>query len=77
MQIQENNQTKILALGGIEEIGKKMYVFEHGDELFIVDCGNKFCDETKLPCVSSIFWSFDYLLLTKKKIKGLIITHAH
>ena len=77
MQMQETNPTKILALGGIEEIGKNMYVFEHGDELFIVDCGNKFCDENKLPGVSSIICSFDYLLLNKKKIKGLIITHAH
>lgn len=77
MQMQNTTPTKILALGGIEEIGKNMYVFEHSDELFIIDCGNKFCDENKLPGVSSIICSFDYLLLNKKKIKGLIITHAH
>ena len=77
MQTQNIIPTKILALGGIEEIGKNMYVFEYNDELFIVDCGNKFCDENKLPGVSSIICSFDYLLLNKKKIKGLIVTHAH
>ena len=54
MQMQNTTPTKILALGGIEEIGKNMYVFEHSDELFIIDCGNKFCDENKLPGVSSI-----------------------
>ena len=77
MQIQNNIPTKILALGGIEEIGKNMYIVEYDNELFIIDCGNKFCDENKLPGVSSIICSFDYLLANKKKIKGLIITHAH
>lgn len=77
MQTQNTIPTKIVALGGIEEIGKNMYVVEYSDELFIIDCGNKFCDENKLPGVSSIICSFDYLLANKGKIKGLIITHAH
>ena len=77
MQTQNTIPTKIVALGGIEEIGKNMYVVEYSDELFIIDCGNKFCDENKLPGVSSIICSFDYLLTNKGKIKGLIITHAH
>ena len=77
MQNQNIIPTKIFALGGIEEIGKNMYIIEHNNELFIIDCGNKFCDENKLPGVSSIICSFDYLLANRKKIKGLIITHAH
>ena len=61
--MQNTTPTKILAVGGIEEIGKNMYVVEYNDELFIIDCGNKFCDENKLPGVSSIICSFDYSLV--------------
>lgn len=36
----------IFALGGINEIGKNMYVIEYGDDLVIVDCGGKFADRS-------------------------------
>lgn len=69
--------TTIFALGGIEEIGKNMYIVEYDDELFIIDCGNKFSDENELPGVESVICPFDYLVENKEKIKGLIITHGH
>ena len=68
--------TKFIPLGGVEEIGKNMYVFEQGDELFIVDCGIKFCDQ-ELPGVDGIICNFSYIVENAKKIKGLIITHGH
>ncbi len=68
--------TKFIPLGGVEEIGKNMYVFEQGDELFIVDCGIKFCDQ-ELPGVDGIICNFNYIVENAKKIKGLIITHGH
>ncbi len=74
----ENNKPTIFfALGGIEEIGKNMYIIEHDDEIIIIDCGNKFSDESVLPGVSSIVCPFNYLIKNKQKIKALIITHAH
>jgi len=69
--------TQIFALGGIEEIGKNMYVIQHDDEIYIVDCGVKFADENVLLGVNSIICPFDYLIENQNKIKGLIITHAH
>jgi ribonuclease J len=69
--------TYIFALGGVEEIGKNMYVIEHDDEIFIIDCGIKFADENVLFGVNAIICPFDYLLANKNKVKGLIITHAH
>ena len=71
-----NHPTKIYALGGIEEIGKNMYVFEQNDELFIVDCGIKFASEELLG-IDAIVCPFDVLVENKQKIKGLIITHGH
>jgi ribonuclease J len=68
--------TRIFALGGIEKIGKNCYVIEHDNELFIIDCGVKFCDDT-IPGVSGTIPPFEYLKANKDKIKGLIVTHAH
>jgi len=75
----ENNNipTKVIALGGIREVGKNCYVFEHDDEIFIVDCGIKFADKDISMGVSGIIVPFDYLKANQNKIKGLIITHAH
>ncbi|MDR2823427.1 MAG: ribonuclease J [Mycoplasmataceae bacterium] len=69
--------TNIFALGGIEEIGKNMYIIEHDDEIYIVDCGIKFADENILLGVNSIICPFDYLVENKDKVKALIVTHAH
>lgn len=75
----ENKKTPtyIFALGGVEEIGKNMYVVEHEDEIFIIDCGIKFADGNSLLGVDSIICPFDYLVKNKNKVKGLIVTHAH
>jgi ribonuclease J len=74
-----NNQitTNIFALGGIEEIGKNMYIIEHDDEIYIVDCGIKFADENILFGVNAIICPFEYLVTNASKVKGLIVTHAH
>lgn len=76
----EQNNTKptvVFALGGVEEIGKNMYIIQHEDEIFIIDCGIKFADSNDLLGVDSIICPFDYLVKNKDKIKGLIVTHAH
>jgi ribonuclease J len=69
--------TKIIPLGGIEEIGKNMTIIEHDDEIFIVDCGIKFADENVLFGVNAIICPFDYLIANEHKIVGLFVTHAH
>ncbi len=72
-----NKPTYMFALGGIEEIGKNMYVVEHDEEIYVIDCGIKFADANDLLGVDSIICPFDYLVQNKDKIKGLIVTHAH
>ncbi len=65
----------VYALGGLGEVGKNMYVFEQGTEIWIVDSGIKFASET--VSVEGIIPSFEYLERNQKRIKGLIITHGH
>ncbi len=65
----------VYALGGLGEVGKNMYVFEQGTEIWIVDSGIKFASDT--VSVEGIIPSFEYLERNKKRIKGLIITHGH
>ena len=65
----------VYALGGLGEVGKNMYVFEQGTEIWIVDSGIKFASDT--VTVEGIIPSFEYLEKNKKRIKGLIITHGH
>lgn len=66
----------IFALGGINEIGKNMYVIQYGNEMVIVDCGAKFADES-LSGVDLIIPDLTYLEENQHNIKGLIVTHGH
>lgn len=63
-------------LGGLNEIGKNMAVFEYGDDAFIVDCGMSFPDEDLLG-VDVVLPDFSYALKIKDKIRGIFITHGH
>ncbi|MBD8032162.1 MULTISPECIES: ribonuclease J [Solibacillus] len=71
-----DNKLSIFALGGINEIGKNMYVIEYGEELVIIDCGAKFADQSLLG-VDLIIPDLSYLEENRHKIKALVVTHGH
>ena len=70
------SKIKIFSLGGLNEIGKNMYVVEVDQDIFVFDAGLKFADD-KMLGVDYIIPNYDYLKMNSKRIKGIFITHAH
>lgn len=69
-------QLSLMPLGGIGDVTKNMYVYEYDNEVLIVDCGLGFADETMLG-VDLLLPDISYLVKAKKKIIGMLLTHAH
>ena len=67
---------RIFFLGGINEVGKNMTVFECEGEMVIVDCGLAFPDET-MPGIDLVIPDFTFVEENREKIKGIVITHGH
>lgn len=72
----KKSNLKIIPLGGIEEIGKNITVFEYEDEIVLVDCGLEFPEDDMLG-VDLVIPDVTYLIKNKDKVKGLVITHGH
>lgn len=70
------NKLSIFALGGVNEIGKNMYVVQYGDDMIVIDCGGKFPDESLLG-IDLIIPDTSYLEENKEKVRALIVTHGH
>ena len=67
---------KIIPLGGLDEIGKNMTVFEYGKDMIVVDCGVGFPDE-EMYGVDLVIPDMTYLVQNAKKLRGLFVTHGH
>jgi ribonuclease J len=70
------NSLRIIPLGGLEEIGRNMTVFEYGQDIIIVDMGLQFPDED-MPGIDYIIPDVSYLKGKERNIRGVIITHGH
>ena len=67
---------KIIALGGLDEIGKNCTVFEYENQIIVVDCGLAF-PSADMPGVDIVIPDLSYLVQNQEKIKGVFITHGH
>ncbi len=67
---------RVIPLGGVEEVGENMTMFEYGHDIIVVDMGLAFPDET-MPGIDYVIPDTKYLQERKKNIRGVIITHGH
>jgi ribonuclease J len=70
------NVLSVIPLGGVEEIGLNMTVFEYGNDIIIVDAGLMFPEEDMLG-VDFVIPDFTYILDNREKVKGIVLTHGH
>lgn len=66
----------IFSLGGLNDVGKNMYIVEVDNDIFVLDAGLKYADDSMLG-IDYIIPNYDYLKENKDRIKGIFITHAH
>jgi ribonuclease J len=67
---------RIVALGGLGEVGRNMTVFEYDGRLLVVDCGVLFPEDHQ-PGVDLILPDFEYIRDRLDSIDGIVLTHAH
>lgn len=67
---------KIIPLGGMEEVGRNMTIFEYGDDIVILDMGIQFPEED-MPGIDYIIPNISYLRGKEKNIRGVIFSHGH
>ncbi len=72
----EPSKLRIVSLGGVDEVGKNMTVFEYEDDIVVVDCGSIFPKEDMLG-VDLVIPDVSYLVAKKKNVRGYLFTHGH
>ncbi len=70
------SRLRVMALGGVDEIGKNMYVFEYEDDIVVIDCGSIFPKEDMLG-VDLVIPDVSYLVSKRKNVRGYLLTHGH
>jgi len=67
---------KIISLGGLNEVGKNLTVYEYGADIIIVDCGLGFPDDDMYG-VDIVIPDVTYLIKNKARVRGIVLTHGH
>ena len=67
---------KIMALGGLGEQGKNMYIVEINNDIFVLDAGLKY-PEIDMYGVDAVVPDISYLIENKKRIQGIFLSHGH
>ncbi|MEE6272683.1 ribonuclease J [Georgenia sp. MJ206] len=67
---------RIVALGGLGEVGRNMAVLEHAGKLLVIDCGVLFPEDHQ-PGVDLILPDFDHIAGRLGDIEAIVLTHGH
>lgn len=76
MSIIQKETIKLIALGGVGEIGKNMYLVEINEDIFIVDAGLMFPEDEMLG-IDIVIPEITYLQNNKERVKAILLTHGH
>ena len=72
----KKKKLRVIPLGGIQEIGKNITVFEYGEDIVVVDCGIMFPEDDMLG-IDLVIPDFTYLTDNIHKVRGIVLTHGH
>jgi len=72
----KSKKLRIIPLGGLEEVGRNMTLFEYDRDIIIVDMGLQFPEEN-MPGIDYIIPNVNYLKGRERDIRGVFITHGH
>jgi len=74
--IKQNSNLRIIPLGGCEEVGKNMTVYEYGNDIVILDMGLMFPEED-MPGIDYVIPNIEYLRGKEKNIRAVVFSHGH
>lgn len=75
-KVKNKQPLRVIPLGGLNEIGKNMTVYETGEDIIIVDCGLEF-PEDELLGIDVVIPDMSYIIKNAERVRALFVTHSH
>ncbi|QSV47094.1 ribonuclease J [Geobacter benzoatilyticus] len=75
-ELNHSDGLRVIPLGGVGEIGLNMMVYEHGDDIIVVDCGLMFPEPSMLG-IDIVIPDITYLRDRADRVRGIFLTHGH
>lgn len=74
--MEKTENIKLIALGGVGEVGKNMFVVEINSDIFVVDAGLMYPEDGMLG-IDMVIPDITYLKENEDRVKGIFLTHGH